>query len=54
VWGWRTAFLVAGAAGLLFAAVMPRLVKEPSRGHADGGVVRPGDLPPMRAATSCQ
>ena len=35
-WGWRAAFLVAGAPGLIMAVVLKLTVKEPVRGRIDG------------------
>lgn len=34
-WGWRSAFLVVGAPGLLLAVAFLLTVKEPPRGHSD-------------------
>jgi len=34
-YGWRTAFLVLGAAGLVLAPIIPLLVREPARGRLD-------------------
>jgi len=36
---WRVAFFVLGAPGLIFALVVRFTVKEPPRGHSEGGVV---------------
>ncbi len=35
-WGWRTAFVVAGAPGVLMVLVLKLTVKEPVRGRVDG------------------
>lgn len=52
-WGWRAAFLVAGAPGLLAAAAM-LAIAEPARGVTDpmgpGGAARPGS--PFRVVLS--
>lgn len=41
-YGWRTAFMVIGAAGIAVAALFRLTVKEPPRGHSDPpGAVRP-------------
>ena len=48
LWGWRVAFLVAGAPGLLLVLLIKFTLKEPVRGQADG--IPPeatGDLPPI-------
>jgi predicted MFS family arabinose efflux permease len=37
---WRVAFFVLGAPGLIFSLVVRFTVKEPPRGHSEGGVVR--------------
>jgi MFS family permease len=37
--GWRMAFLVVGAPGLLLAIVVRWTLREPPRGHSEGGVV---------------
>jgi len=34
-YGWRTAFLVLGAAGLVLAPIIPLVVREPARGRLD-------------------
>ena len=36
IWGWRVAFLVAGAPGLILVLLIKLTLKEPSRGLADG------------------
>ena len=46
LWGWRSAFLVAGLCGLLLAALSFRFLHEPKRGWADGTDV--GEQPPVR------
>lgn len=46
--GWRAAFLVAGAPGLVLALVMRFAFREPPRGHADG-VTAAEDAPDLRA-----
>lgn len=46
-YGWRVAFIVVGAPGLLLAALVARTLKEPPRGYSDG-VVDTGDAPAMR------
>jgi predicted MFS family arabinose efflux permease len=43
--GWRGAFLIVGAPGVVFAAVFWLTVKEPWRGMADGVLTRPGTAP---------
>ena len=48
LWGWRVAFFVAGAPGLILVLLIKLTLKEPVRGMADG--VPPdatGDLPPI-------
>ncbi len=35
-YGWRTAFIVVGAPGILIAALVRFTLKEPTRGHSDG------------------
>jgi MFS family permease len=51
VWGWRAAFFVAGAPGLLFAIVFRLTVQEPIRGMADGAapaeIAQPPFLPTL-------
>ncbi len=39
VYGWRVAFVVVGAPGLLLALIVRFTIKEPTRGWADGQVV---------------
>ncbi len=36
LWGWRTAFLIAGIPGILVALLVALTVKEPPRGMSDG------------------
>ncbi|MDO8290619.1 MAG: MFS transporter [Parvibaculum sp.] len=38
-YGWRVAFMMVGAPGLLLAVLVRFTIKEPTRGHADGIVV---------------
>jgi predicted MFS family arabinose efflux permease len=38
-WGWRAAFFVVGLPGLLLALVVRFTVREPPRGHSEGGIV---------------
>ncbi|MEJ0024730.1 MAG: MFS transporter [Rhizomicrobium sp.] len=45
--GWRGAFMIAGAPGLLFAAVFFLTVREPSRGMSDGVSPAPQSPPPL-------
>lgn len=48
IWGWRVAFFVAGAPGLILVLLIKLTLKEPVRGMADG--VPPdaqGELPPL-------
>jgi predicted MFS family arabinose efflux permease len=47
LWGWRSAFLIAGLGGLVLAALSFRFLHEPKRGWADGTGV--GEQPPGRA-----
>jgi predicted MFS family arabinose efflux permease len=49
IWGWRTAFVIAGLAGLFVAAVTHRMLREPTRGYADGIGVAPERTPQMSA-----
>jgi predicted MFS family arabinose efflux permease len=44
-YGWRAAFLVAGAPGIALALVLLLTVREPLRGVADGGPARPAASP---------
>jgi MFS family permease len=37
-WGWRAAFLVLGIPGALLAAYVAYALREPPRGHSDGGL----------------
>jgi len=45
--GWRNAFAVVGAPGLLLAAVVALVLREPLRGHAEG-LVQGGPAPSAR------
>lgn len=50
LWGWRVAFFVAGAPGLILVLLIKFTLREPPRGAADG--VPPGrasELPPLKA-----
>jgi predicted MFS family arabinose efflux permease len=47
-WGWRTAFFVAGAPGLILGAILWLTVREPQRGLADG--LAPGVRQPPKFA----
>jgi MFS family permease len=49
VWGWRAAFFVAGAPGLLFAVLFRLTVREPFRGMADGAAPTEPAPPPFLA-----
>lgn len=49
VWGWRAAFFVAGAPGLMFALLFWLTVREPSRGMADGAPPVAAVQPPFVA-----
>jgi MFS family permease len=40
LWGWRTAFIVAGAPGLFIALLVALTVKEPPRGMSDGIAIK--------------
>jgi predicted MFS family arabinose efflux permease len=42
---WRWAFVAAGAPGLLLAALVFLTLREPPRGHADGGAAPPARTP---------
>lgn len=48
LWGWRTAFVVAGLPGILIAALVAFTVREPVRGLSDGAaaVAAAAALPP--------
>jgi predicted MFS family arabinose efflux permease len=50
-WGWRAAFYVAGAPGLLFAGLM-LFVQEPPRGSFEKPVVNASERSPYRAVLS--
>lgn len=44
-YGWRAAFVVVGAPGIIIAAIVRFTIKEPPRGHADGHAhVDPGPI----------
>jgi predicted MFS family arabinose efflux permease len=45
-WGWRMAFYVMGAPGLLFAIVVLLTLREPPRGLVDGAIFAAGSKPP--------
>ena len=47
-WGWRAAFLVAGAPGILVAVLLKLTVKEPVRGLVDGLEAEAQIMPPLR------
>jgi len=48
-WGWRAAFVVAGAPGLLLALVAWLTLEEPERGRFDEGTPQTeGEAPPVR------
>lgn len=47
-WGWRTAFVVAGAVGMAIALVFPRLVREPA--HDTPRAPAPDSAPSLAAA----
>jgi len=44
--GWRTAFLVVGAPGLLLAILVHFTLDEPERGHSDGRSAEAAEQPP--------
>ncbi|HAK63530.1 MAG: spinster family MFS transporter [Pseudomonadota bacterium] len=49
LYGWRVAFLSVGLPGLLLAVVVRLTLREPPRGHADGGArVAAAAQPPIR------
>lgn len=50
-YGWRTAFIVVGAPGLLLALVVWLVLKEPPRGRFDAGPATT-DTPPLSAVIS--
>lgn len=43
LWGWRAAFLIAGAPGLLVAVLFRLTVREPARGQSEGGAAEEGE-----------
>ena len=43
--GWRTAFLVVGLPGILLAIILRLTLKEPPRGHSEGGLKTDEDHP---------
>jgi predicted MFS family arabinose efflux permease len=43
--GWRHAFLVVGAPGLLLAVIVALLLREPTRGHSEGLATTGGTTP---------
>lgn len=43
LWGWRAAFLVAGAPGLLVAILFRLTVREPARGQSEGRAAEEGE-----------
>ena len=45
IWGWRMAFYVTGAAGLLFVPLILFTVADPKRGATDAQVAEPVSLP---------
>jgi MFS family permease len=48
LWGWRVAFFVAGAPGLILVLLIKFTLKEPIRGQADGVPAEAqGELPPL-------
>jgi MFS family permease len=51
-YGWRVAFMVVGAPGLILALLVKLVVKEPPRGHSDPveRPVLPEDVPPEAVA----
>ncbi len=50
-YGWRTAFLVLGVAGLVLAPLIPLVVREPARGRLDPPR---GDQPPASVITTIE
>jgi predicted MFS family arabinose efflux permease len=44
--GWRTAFMVVGLPGLLLAVAVSLTLKEPPRGHSEGGIATGAVAPP--------
>jgi len=49
-YGWRTTFLMVGLPGVLLALVLRLTVREPARGHHDGGEV--GEQPSLKDTLS--
>ncbi len=49
LYGWRSAFLALGAPGLLLAVVLRFTMREPPRGHSQGGVKIQAETPPVKA-----
>lgn len=47
-WGWRWAFILLGAPGILLAAVMFFTTREPLRGQTDVGGQSKADAPPLK------
>jgi len=43
LWGWRAAFLIAGAPGLLVAILFRLTVREPARGQSEGRAAEQGE-----------
>ena len=50
--GWRTAFVIIGAPGLLLALLVWLTVKEPKRGRTDPAHTHPAPAPPVLAVLS--
>ena len=46
---WRTAFVIAGAPGLILALLLVLTIKEPIRGHYDAPGLGDADAPPLSA-----
>ncbi|HTI68069.1 MAG TPA: MFS transporter [Caulobacteraceae bacterium] len=46
-WGWRVAFMVAGAPGIVMAVILKLTVKEPVRGRVDGLQDAARTMPPL-------
>src|SRR6185436_11907368 len=46
-WGWRAAFYVLGIPGALLAAYVAYALREPPRGHSDGGIKEGEKAPPL-------
>jgi predicted MFS family arabinose efflux permease len=49
-YGWRAAFVVVGAPGLILAILVRALLREPPRGHSDGARASDATAPDFRAA----